>query len=195
MARDPYEVLGLSPGASEEEIKNAYRRLAKKYHPDLNPGDEEAARRMNEVNAAYDALKNPEAYARQQQAERQQAQYSRQAGYDPFSAYYGGFYGQADEEGQEQQDNPYYYGQGDSYWRHSGNRGYRPVRPFSLFRLILLFMLLSSLMSMCRARTYYRYYGYPVYQTYGSYEEFYEDYYNQYYGGHETHSGTAPVDG
>jgi len=91
--------------------------------------------------------------------------------------------------------NVYYYGQGDSYWRHSGNRGYRPVRPFSLFRLILLFMLLSSLMSMCRARTYYRYYGYPVYQTYGSYEEFYEDYYNQYYGGHETHSGTAPVDG
>ena len=54
--RDPYEVLGVYRDASEDEIKTAYRKLAKKYHPDLNPGDEEAARRMNEVNAAYDAI-------------------------------------------------------------------------------------------------------------------------------------------
>ena len=56
MIDDPYKVLGVSPDASDEEIKQAYRRLAKKYHPDLNPGDQEAARRMQEVNAAYDAM-------------------------------------------------------------------------------------------------------------------------------------------
>ena len=60
MVDDPYRVLGVSPDASDEEIKRAYRLLAKKYHPDLNPGDPEAARKMQEVNAAYDQIKNPE---------------------------------------------------------------------------------------------------------------------------------------
>ena len=62
MMEDPYKVLGVEPGASDEEIKKAYRRLAKKYHPDLNPGDEVAARKMKEVNAAYEQIKNPEKY-------------------------------------------------------------------------------------------------------------------------------------
>jgi len=57
---DPYKVLGISPDASDEEVKTAYRRLAKKYHPDLNPGDRRAAERMNEINAAYDQIKNPQ---------------------------------------------------------------------------------------------------------------------------------------
>lgn len=57
MVQDPYSVLGVSPNASDEEIKKAYRELAKKYHPDRNPGDEEAARKMNEINAAYDQIK------------------------------------------------------------------------------------------------------------------------------------------
>lgn len=60
MIDDPYKVLGVSPDASDEEIKRAYRRLAKKYHPDLNPGDEEAARQMQRINAAYEQIKNPE---------------------------------------------------------------------------------------------------------------------------------------
>ena len=58
MTKDPYQVLGVSPDASDEEIKKAYRDLTKKYHPDLNPGDQHAADMMHEVNAAYDAIKN-----------------------------------------------------------------------------------------------------------------------------------------
>ncbi len=56
--RDPYEVLGVSREASDEEIKKAYRRLAKQYHPDVNPGDKQAEEKMKEVNAAYDAIKS-----------------------------------------------------------------------------------------------------------------------------------------
>ncbi|MBO5868698.1 MAG: J domain-containing protein, partial [Oscillospiraceae bacterium] len=59
MVSDPYKVLGVSPDASDDEIKKAYRRLAKQYHPDRNPGDQEAARRMKEINAAYEQIKNP----------------------------------------------------------------------------------------------------------------------------------------
>ena len=58
--RDYYEVLGLSKGASDDEIKKAYRKLAKKYHPDLNPGDKEAEEKFKEVNEANDVLSNPE---------------------------------------------------------------------------------------------------------------------------------------
>ena len=60
MVEDPYKILGVSPDASDDEIKQAYRRLAKKYHPDLNPGDETAAKKMQQVNAAYEQIKNPE---------------------------------------------------------------------------------------------------------------------------------------
>ena len=60
MIDDPYKVLGVSPGASDEEIKTAYRRLAKKYHPDRNPNDPEAAKKMQQVNAAYEQIKNPD---------------------------------------------------------------------------------------------------------------------------------------
>ena len=59
MIDDPYQVLGVSRDASDDEIKKAYRRLAKKYHPDVNPGDTEAARKMQEINAAYEQIKNP----------------------------------------------------------------------------------------------------------------------------------------
>ena len=60
MIQDPYKILGISRDASDEEIKQAYRRLAKQYHPDRNPGDPVAAQKMQEVNAAYEQIKNPD---------------------------------------------------------------------------------------------------------------------------------------
>ncbi len=59
MMEDPYKVLGVSRDASDDEIKQAYRRLAKQYHPDRNPGDAEAAKKMQQINAAYEKIKNP----------------------------------------------------------------------------------------------------------------------------------------
>lgn len=58
--RDYYEVLGIGKNASDNEIKSAYRKLAKKYHPDLNPGDKEAEEKFKEVNEANDVLSDPE---------------------------------------------------------------------------------------------------------------------------------------
>ncbi|MHB8054198.1 MAG: molecular chaperone DnaJ [Candidatus Aminicenantales bacterium] len=56
MARDLYEILGVARSAPEAEIKKAYRRLARKYHPDLNPGDKSAEAKFKEISAAYDVL-------------------------------------------------------------------------------------------------------------------------------------------
>src|SRR6185436_7323292 len=60
MARDHYEVLGVGRGASAEEIKKAYRKLARKYHPDRNPDDPKAEEKFKEVQGAYDVLSDTE---------------------------------------------------------------------------------------------------------------------------------------
>ena len=85
MIDDPYKVLGVSPDASDDEIKQAYRRLAKKYHPDRNPDDANAAKKMQEVNAAYEQIKNPE----KAQSSSGYGGYSNYGGYgyDPFGGY------------------------------------------------------------------------------------------------------------
>src|SRR5215471_17794799 len=58
--KDYYETLGVSRGASEEEIRNSYRKLARKHHPDVNPGDKTAEERFKEINEAYSVLSDPQ---------------------------------------------------------------------------------------------------------------------------------------
>ena len=84
--RDYYEVLGVDKNASADEIKKAYRKKAKQYHPDLNPGDKEAEAKFKEANEAYEVLSDEQKKARYDQ-------YGH-AGVDPnFGAGGGGFNG------------------------------------------------------------------------------------------------------
>jgi molecular chaperone DnaJ len=89
MVEDPYKVLGISRNATKDEIKKAYRQKAKEYHPDLHPNDAEAARKMNEVNEAYDMLNNPEKYRKQEQQSAYQNAYRNTYG-NPYGNQGGG---------------------------------------------------------------------------------------------------------
>ncbi len=99
MMDDPYKVLGVSPNASDEEIKKAYRRLAKQYHPDRNPGDREAAKKMQQINDAYDRIKNPEK-SRQSQSQSSYGGYGGYSGYGGYGGY--GSYGYGQQETPQQ---------------------------------------------------------------------------------------------
>ena len=83
--RDYYEVLGIQKGASDAEIKKAYRSLAKKYHPDVNPDNKEAETKFKEVNEAYEVLSDADKRAKYDQ-------YGH-AAFDPSSGGFGGGYG------------------------------------------------------------------------------------------------------
>lgn len=138
---DPYSVLGVSKDASEDEIKRAYRQLAKKYHPDLNPGDPEAARKMNEINAAYEQIRNPgqtnSAYGYGNQ---------QSSGGDPYGGY-GGGYGTSGRPYQEED-----YGPFDPFgW--TGRRAGGTIHRRPLFIYILVGFLVLNLVSAALTRS------------------------------------------
>ena len=82
--KDPYSILGVSKNATQEEIKKSYRKLAKKYHPDLNPGNKEAEKRFKDVSHAFDLIGTPEARTKFDRGETdaQEEARARQSYYD-----------------------------------------------------------------------------------------------------------------
>lgn len=112
---DPYKILGVSPDASDEEIKKAYRRLAKKYHPDLNPGDAEAAKKMQQINRAYEQIKNPDQASSGNHggygSYTGHGNYSGYGNYGPFGGFggYGNYSGQSNQTGDPYQRSAYQY--------------------------------------------------------------------------------------
>lgn len=107
MNQDPYLVLGVPSSATEEEVSKAYRKLAKVYHPDVNHGSPEAAKKMSEINAAYSAIKGG-TVGQGQYGEGGQGAQGQGAGgansyggsdpfgfgFNPFEEFFGGAYGQ-----------------------------------------------------------------------------------------------------
>ena len=100
---DYYKILGVDKGASQDDVKKAYKKLARKYHPDLNPNDPDAHRKFQEINEANEVLSDPE----------------KRKKYDQ----YGENWKHADEfEAQQQQYRQYQNGQGGgAYWSSSGD--------------------------------------------------------------------------
>jgi molecular chaperone DnaJ len=109
--RDPYQVLGVSRDATEQQVTDAYRKLAKKFHPDLNPGDASAQKKMAEINVAYEEIKSGRAkyqdYSRPQGASPYSGQRGPYGGYGTGSPYGGfnpfDFFGGAFQQQQRQQ--------------------------------------------------------------------------------------------
>lgn len=110
MKKDYYEVLGIQKSADENEIKRAYRKLAKKYHPDTNQGDEQAAEKFKEINEAYDILGDE----KKRKLYDQYGFAAFQEGFDPEAykrASSGGFHGGFGQGGFGQSG----FGQGSNY--------------------------------------------------------------------------------
>lgn len=179
---DPYSVLEVSKDASEDEIKRAYRRLAKKYHPDLNPGDPEAARKMNEVNAAYEQIKNPgqtnSAYGYGNQ---------HNSGNDPYGGYGSGGYGNSGQSYDGEDFDPF----NPFGWagRRTGNTIHR--KPLFIYIIVgfIALNLISTLLSRPTRSQQQEQFLSQIEQFEEYYSELYPDYPGAYPPGYEE---TAP---
>ena len=117
--KDPYEVLGIQRGASDDEIKKAYRAKCKRWHPDLNPNDPTAEEHFKEVQAAYDAITKGET------GPQMGGGYGGAYGQQPGGASYGGYYQQQSYGGQQNGDfgfgfDPFGFGFGFGGYQQSG---------------------------------------------------------------------------
>lgn len=99
---DPYEILGVAKTAPQDEIKKSYRKLAKKYHPDMNPGDKEAEKKFKSVSHAFDLIGTPESRAKfdrgetDEQQQRQYEEFVKNQGKGGSRSYYNPFEGGED---------------------------------------------------------------------------------------------------
>ncbi|HET6454406.1 MAG TPA: DnaJ domain-containing protein, partial [Armatimonadota bacterium] len=90
--KDYYAVLGVTKGASEKEIKQAYRKLARKYHPDVNPGSKEAEEKFKEISEAYEVLNDKEKRAKYDRFGEEWQRYEHQGAPGPGGyEHFGGF--------------------------------------------------------------------------------------------------------
>lgn len=123
--RDYYEVLGLAKGADESEIKKAYKTLAKKYHPDLNPNNPEAEEKFKEINEAYGVLSDSE----------KKAQYDRygHSAFDPGAGGFGGGFGGFGEDIDLSDIFSSFFGGGSSSARRRG-----PVRGDDILQRVIV---------------------------------------------------------
>ena len=151
--QDPYSVLGVSNTATDDEIKKAYRKLAAKYHPDLNPGDKIAEQKMQEVNNAYDLIKDIRSGKKTEaEAYGTQNQNYGGTGYGYGGYWYGGNYGQTQNGyGRTYTQYSQTYQEDDSEFTDPWQQYRRNVRiiRFPFFKILLglmLFRLLSRLL-------------------------------------------------
>src|SRR5438876_3509416 len=83
--KDYYAALGVAPDADEQAIKQAYRKLARQYHPDVNPGDKQAEERFKEINEAYQSLNDPERRRKYDELRQQYQQWQQRGGRGDFN--------------------------------------------------------------------------------------------------------------
>lgn len=167
MAKNPYVVLGVSENATDEEIRAAYRRLAKQYHPDLNPNDPHAAAKMNDVNVAYDQIKTADKRAAYRDESRKQSYQQSAYTADPWQTYYRtghGYYGGSYTGGQRTDGNEPPFGW-DSIFEETKRRNantYR-LRSLRIMMLVLTFLVMLTfgqcVLGSCLSVCYYPIFG------------------------------------